>query len=169
MASQPHGLGSCQAAVGVCTHPSTIVGLTCMKQSLSPLGHLHLRSPDRHTACLPSPKQGSYRQEPGAASRDPCPLCGRNLEQEPGHWEQGGDITGRSSACGWLRAQGKPWAQTPGGATAACRAGRGRCWAGILEGNLTGAGGLWGKGSLSAAASPPPHHVSGSKSSSFLL
>ena len=69
MASQPHGLGSCQAAVGVCTHPSTIVGLTCMKQSLSPLGHLHLRSPDRHTACLPSPKQGSLGPPAGTPAR----------------------------------------------------------------------------------------------------
>lgn len=163
MASQPHGLGSCQAAVGVCTHPSTVVGLTRMKQSLSPPGHLHLRSPDRHKACLPSPKQRSQGEEAtdrnlGPPAGIPCPLCGRNLEQEPGHWEQGGDITGRSSACGWLRAQGKPWAQTPGGATAACRAGRGRCWAGILEGNLKGAGGLWGKGSpeRSCQSTSPP-------------
>ena len=40
MASQPHGRGSCQAIVGVCTHPSTAVGLTRMNQSLPPPGAL---------------------------------------------------------------------------------------------------------------------------------
>lgn len=57
MASQPHALGSCQATVGVCTHPSTAAGLTRMKQSLSPPGHLQLRSLGRHTACLSAPNK----------------------------------------------------------------------------------------------------------------
>lgn len=86
MASQPHGLGSCQAAVGVCTHPSTVVGLTRMKQSLSPPGHLHLRSPDRHTACLPSPKQRSQGEE--ATDRNLGPPAGTPVRSAGGTWSR---------------------------------------------------------------------------------
>ena len=145
MASQPHTLGSCQATVGVCTHPSTATGLTHLKQSLSPTGHLQLRSLGRHTACLSSPKQRSQGEE--ATDRSLGPPAGTSARslggtgsRGPGDWEQVGDITGRSSACGWLREQGKPWAQTPGGAMAACRAGRGRCWLGFWKETSQGAG-----------------------------
>lgn len=158
MASQPHGRGSYQAIVGVCTHPSTAVGLTRMNQSLPPPGHLQLRSPDRHTACLSSPKQRSQGEKAtdrslGPRARTPARSSGRTGSRGPGHWEQGGEITGRSSTCGWLRAQGRPWAQTPGGATAACRPGRGRRWAGILEGNLTAGG----RGRASLGPGLPEH------------
>lgn len=73
MASQPHALGSCQATVGVCTHPSISTGLARMKQSLSPPGHLQLRSLGRHTACLSSPKQRSQGEEATDRSQGPQP------------------------------------------------------------------------------------------------